>query len=291
LITGETGTGKELVAELIHSNSPRRRNAFVCLNSTAIPDSLLESELFGYERGAFTGAVGTHRGKLALAHKGTLFFDEIGDISVSVQAKFLRAIEGKSVYRLGGENELAFDVRILSATNQDLDLAMRENRFRRDLYYRLNVIRIHVPPLRDRREDIPVLLEHYISQYNSSFGLRIEGFTVEALSQLISYDWPGNVRELKNVVEAIFANLPSRQVDTAGLPACVAKYLCNPSKPAERDALLSALVATNWNKTRAADRLHWSRMTLYRKMAAYNIVRVSVAHQARGSSTKVAALQ
>jgi DNA-binding NtrC family response regulator len=272
LITGETGTGKELVAELIHSNSPRRLNRFVCLNSTAIPDSLLESELFGHERGAFTGAVATNSGKMALAHKGTLFFDEIGDIGMPAQAKLLRAIDGKSFFRLGGEKELSFDVRILAATNQDIDAAIQQNRFRSDLYYRLNVVRIQVPPLRERREDIPLLLSHYIGFFNSSFGLRIEGFTQDALHQLICYDWPGNIRELRNVVEAIFVDAPSRRVDLAGLPACVAKYLSTRSNLAERDVLLSALAATNWNKTKAADKLQWSRMTLYRKMATYNIL-------------------
>jgi len=271
LITGETGTGKELIAELIHSNSPRQTKRFVCLNSTAIPDSLFESELFGHERGAFTGAVATSSGKLALAHKGTLFFDEIGDIGMPAQAKLLRAIDGKSFYRLGGEKELAFDVRILAATNQDLDGAIQQNRFRNDLYYRLNVIRIQVPPLRERREDIPLLLNYYVSFFNSSLRSHIEGFTPDALHQLICYDWPGNIRELRNVVEAIFVDAPARRVDLAGLPACVAKYLSTPAKPAERDVLVSALAATNWNKTKAADKLQWSRMTLYRKMAAYNI--------------------
>ena len=288
LITGETGTGKELVAELIHSNSPRRLNPFVCLNSAAIPDSLLESELFGHERGAFTGAGWAQRGKMALAHKGTLFFDEIGDVGMPAQAKLLRAIEGKSVYRLGGEKEFAFDVRILAATNQDLDAARQQNRFRSDLYYRLNVVRIQVPPLRDRREDIPVLLSHYIGQFNSSFGLRIEGFTEEALHQLISYEWPGNIRELRNVVEAIFVNVPGRTVDVARLPTCVRTYLSTPTKPAERDALLCALAATNWNKTKAANQLQWSRTTLYRKMATYNIVRTDRASQARAASRTAA---
>ncbi len=273
LITGETGTGKELVAELIHSNSPRRLNAFVCLNSAAIPDTLLESELFGHERGAFTGAIAAHRGKMALAHKGTLFLDEIGDLGTSAQAKLLRAIDGKAVYRLGGEKEFAFDVRILAATNQDLDTARQQNRFRSDLYYRLNVVRIQLPPLRDRREDIPILLSHYIGHFNSSLGSRITGFTQDALSQLMFYEWPGNIRELKNVVEAIFASAPSRPADAMELPPYVRKYLSAPQKPAERDALLSALLATNWNKTQAADRLHWSRTTVYRKIVTYNIVR------------------
>jgi len=288
LITGETGTGKELVAELIHTNSPRRARPFVCLNSTAIPDSLLESELFGYERGAFTGAIGMHRGKLALAHTGTVFFDEIGDISSAVQAKLLRAIDGKPVYRLGGEREIPLDIRILAATNQDLDIAMEQNRFRRDLYYRLNVVRIKIPPLRDRPDDIPTMINHYIARFNASFGRRVEGFTSEALSQLVSYHWPGNVRELKNVLEAIFVNLPGRRVDSTGLPPCVTQYMATPGRPSERDALFNALVATDWNKTEAARQLRWSRMTLYRKMATYSIGRKPVASRTSAASSQAA---
>ena len=284
LITGETGTGKEVIAELIHRNSPRSSRPFVSLNSTAIPDSLLESELFGYERGAFTGATGMHRGKLALAHTGTIFFDEIGDISAAVQAKLLRAIDGKAIYRLGGEKEIPLDVRILAATNQDLDTAMEQNRFRRDLYYRLNVVRIKIPPLRDRPDDIPPLIDHYVSHFNSAFGLRVEGFTPRALDRLVCYDWPGNVRELKNVLEAIFVNLPGRRVDTAGLPPYISQYIGKPGEPSEREAMLRALTATNWNKTKTADQLHWSRMTLYRKMATYQIARRPAA-----SRVKVAA--
>ncbi|HEY8072440.1 MAG TPA: sigma-54 dependent transcriptional regulator [Methylocystis sp.] len=281
LITGETGTGKELVAELVHLKSPRRSSPFVCLNTAAIPDTLLESELFGHERGAFTGAGWAHRGKLALAHKGTLFFDEIGEVSMPAQAKLLRAIEGKSVYRVGGEKEFAFDVRILAATNQDLDAAMQQDHFRKDLYYRLNVVRIQVPPLRDRREDIPLLLSHYINHFSSSFGLHVEGFTEEALHQLMSYEWPGNIRELRNVVEAIFVNLKEPMVDISGLPPCITKYLATPSKPAERDELLRALATTKWNMTKAADRMHWSRTTLYRKMATYKIVRIDQTSQGK----------
>ena len=272
LITGETGTGKELVAELIHTNSPRRVRPFVCLNSTAIPDSLLESELFGYERGAFTGANAPHKGKLALANTGTVFFDEIGDAGLTVQAKLLRAIDGKPVYRLGGDREIPLDIRILAATNQDLEAAVEQGRFRRDLYYRLNVVRVKVPPLRDRREDIPVLLDHYIAYFNARFGAQIEGFTGAALAQMISYGWPGNIRELKNVIEGVFVSLPGRRVEASHLPSYISSDAAGGAKTAERDALLSALAATNWNKTKAAEQLHWSRMTLYRKMASYSVV-------------------
>ncbi len=275
LITGETGTGKELVAELVHANSPRSNKPFVCLNSTAIPDSLLESELFGHEKGAFTGAQFAYRGKLALANSGTIFFDEIGDISASVQAKLLRALDGKEIYRLGSNKPLPLNVRILAATNQDLDTAVEEKRFRRDLYYRLNVVRVHLPSLRERIEDIPILLAYYVKRMNGSFGTRVEGFTDEAMDLLLSHTWPGNVRELKNVVEATFVNLRGRRVDIIDLPEHIKRHLsditCASSD--ERELMIRALVATNWNKTRAADKLHWSRMTLYRKMNRYKILR------------------
>ena len=275
LITGETGTGKELVAELIHANSPRCNKPFVCLNSTAIPDSLLESELFGHEKGAFTGAQCAYQGKLALANTGTIFFDEIGDISSSVQAKLLRALDGKEIYRLGSNKPLPLSVRILAATNQDLDAAVEQKRFRQDLYYRLNVIRVQLPSLRDRTEDIPKLLIYYVKAMNKSFDMHVEGFTGEAMNLLMSHSWPGNVRELKNVVEAIFVNLQGRTIDIVDLPEQVKKHISEitSANSDERELMIRALVATNWNKTRAADKLHWSRMTLYRKMHRYKILR------------------
>ncbi|HKQ04348.1 MAG TPA: sigma-54 dependent transcriptional regulator [Blastocatellia bacterium] len=275
LITGETGTGKELVAELIHANSPRSNKPFVCLNSAAIPDSLLESELFGHEKGAFTGAQYAYQGKLALANTGTIFFDEIGDISSSVQAKLLRALDGKEIYRLGSNKPLPLSVRILAATNQDLDAAVEQKRFRQDLYYRLNVIRMQLPSLKDRTEDIPKLLTYYVKAMNQSFSMHVEGFTGEAMNLLMSHSWPGNVRELKNVVEAIFVNLQGRIIDIVDLPEQVKKHISEitSANPNERELMIQALVATNWNKTRAADKLHWSRMTLYRKMNRYKILR------------------
>lgn len=277
LITGETGTGKELVAELIHGNSPRQRKPFVCLNSTAIPDSLLESELFGYERGAFTGAHVSQRGKLALANSGTIFFDEIGDVSPPVQAKLLRAMDGKPIYRLGSDRAIPLDLRFLAATNQDLQSALEEGRFRRDLFYRLNVVRVQLLPLREHAEDIPRLLDHYVAIFNGSFNAHVEGFTRAALDLLTSYSWPGNVRELKNVVEAVFASQPASRVDLLELPAGIQQHLHNVTKatPIERAQLVNALIATNWNKTQAAGKLRWSRMTLYRKMTRYNVLRSS----------------
>ncbi len=273
LITGETGTGKELTAELIHWNSPRRQKAFVPINCAAIPDSLMESELFGYEKGAFTGADGRKEGALKLAEGGTVFFDEIGDMSQYAQAKILRVIEGKAVHRLGGRDNIPLDVRFIAATNQDLDLLVREGKFRKDLYFRLDVARVHLPPLRDRKEDIVILAEHYIREYNRQFGREVLGFTDEALQCLLRYDWPGNVRELRNLVEAVFINLPSRTISFLDLPVQFRRRLeeTDGLPQDERGRVLSALLATNWNKSKAAQTLHWSRMTLYRKMVKYRI--------------------
>lgn len=273
LITGETGTGKELVAELIHNNSLRQEMPFVCLNCAAIPDGLLESELFGYEKGAFTGAYSNKDGMLKLADGGTVFFDEIGDMSPFAQAKVLRAIESKTVYRLGGMRNISLDVRVIAATNQDLDHSVAEGKFRKDLYFRLNVARIHIPPLRDRKEDIILLLDYYIQELNRQFGLNVEGFDEEALDYLLCYDWPGNVRELKNLLEAIFISLPSRRITLLDMPKPFRRHLKDTEglPQNERDRLLAALFSTNWNKSKAAQKLHWSRMTLYRKMAKYQI--------------------
>jgi DNA-binding NtrC family response regulator len=273
LITGETGTGKELAAEVIHRNSPRRQRPLVCINCAALPDSLLESELFGFERGAFTGAVASKKGKFELARGGTVFLDEIGDMSDYAQAKILRAIERKEIYRLGGERRIPLDLRIVAASNQDLEGLAANGRFRKDLYYRLNVARVHLAPLRDRKDDIYPLLQHYIREMNNRFHRKVEGFTEEALSSLLSYHWPGNIRELKNLLEATFINLPARRISFMDLPRLFRDRLQEIDKlpEMERERLLSALYATNWNKSQAAQKLHWSRMTLYRKMAKYHI--------------------
>ncbi len=275
LITGETGTGKELVAELIHRNSPRHEKPFGCINCAAIPDSLLESELFGHERGAFTGAHALKEGKLKLADGGTAFFDEIGDMSPYAQAKILRAVESREVHRLGGRKGIPLDVRVIAATNQDLERLVAESKFRKDLYFRLNVAWIHLPPLRERKEDIPLLFDHYIRELNRRFGRDAEGFTEEALEHLLRYDWPGNVRELKNLLEAIFVSLPFRKISLMDLPEQFQRRLRGSEglPQGERDRLLSALLTTKWNKSKAAQKLHWSRMTLYRKLAKYHLVR------------------
>ncbi|OEU80929.1 MAG: hypothetical protein BA872_04370 [Desulfobacterales bacterium C00003060] len=273
LITGETGTGKDLAADLIHRNSTRHKKPFVCINCAALPESLVESELFGYERGAFTGAIASRQGKFEQAEGGTVFLDEIGDMSPYAQAKILRAIEIKEVYRLGGKRSIPLNVRVIAATNHDTEQLVAQGKFRKDLYYRFNVAMVHLPPLRNRKEDIPTLLGHLIRQFNERFGREVEGFTQEAMASLLRYDWPGNVRELKNVLEATFINLPSQKIAFMDLPKQFQRRLKEteglPKK--ERDRVLSALFATNWNKSEAAQKLHWSRMTLYRKMAKYHI--------------------
>jgi DNA-binding NtrC family response regulator len=271
LITGETGTGKELVAELLHENSMRRNEAFVCLNSTAIPDALIESELFGYERGAFTGAAGSSIGKLAAGNRGTVFFDEIGDISAPLQAKLLRALDHKLVYRLGGSKPVALDIRVLAATNQNLLRAIEAHQFRSDLYYRLNVVHLEVPPLRRRPDDIALLVRHYVAAYNHSFGTRVDGFSEDALHRLVVHDWPGNIRELKNVIESAFANLGDPDAETLPLPPQFPRN-SSTQPDAERTRIVSALISNNWNKSKAAEQLHWSRMTLYRKLDRLKIM-------------------
>jgi transcriptional regulator with PAS, ATPase and Fis domain len=274
LITGETGTGKEIVATLIHQYSKRQQQPLVTINCAAIPESLLESELFGYERGAFTGAHTASPGALQQAQGGTVFLDEIGDMSPYAQAKVLRAIESKEIRRLGGKRTIPLNIRIIAATNQDLERLVADGSFRKDLYFRLNVACIHLPPLRDRKEDIPLLLTHYIQDANRRFGRAVENFTVEAIACLLCYEWPGNVRELKNVVETTFFNLSTGHTAFVDLPELLRQRVSTAGGLAleERDRLLCALYATKWNKSKAAQKLHWSRMTLYRKMTKYHII-------------------
>jgi DNA-binding NtrC family response regulator len=273
LITGETGTGKELVAELVHKQSSRRKNPFVTLNCAAIPDGLLESELFGYERGAFTGATSGQAGKLKAAEGGSVFLDEIGEMSPYAQAKLLRMIEGKEIQRLGRNGAVTVDVRIIAATNQELESMVSDGKFRKDLFFRLNVARIHVPPLRERKEDLPLLINHFVRYFNQQFGRAVERLSDEAMDALLAYDWPGNIRELKNLLEAIFVELPSDGETRPHLPSLFRRRCeeLRASTGDERDRLLWALSMSNWNKSKAATKLSWSRMTLYRKMARYKI--------------------
>ncbi len=283
LITGETGTGKELTAQYIHQQSTRHGKPLIAINCAALPDGLLESELFGYEKGAFTGAHTTYAGKLKLADGGTVFFDEIGDMSPYAQAKILRVIESKEVYPLGGKRSIPLDIRIIAATNRDLEHLVAKGKFRQDLYFRLNVAKVHLPPLRERKEDIPHLVDYYLQEFNNRLGGNIEGFTDEALELLLRHDWPGNIRELKNLLEAIFIDPPLDRIAIEDLPESIRQPYQAEERATltERERLLSALYSVNWNKSKAAEQLHWSRMTLYRKMAKYHI-RESKAGQSRG---------
>jgi DNA-binding NtrC family response regulator len=277
LITGETGTGKELVAQLLHQHSRRRDKPFVSINCAAIPDSLLESELFGCERGAFTGADRTRPGHLTAAAGGTVLLDEIGEMTPYAQAKILRALDTREIYRLGSIHCTRLDIRVAAATNQDLDRRVDEGAFRQDLYYRLNVSRISLPPIRERREDIPALLDHWVGEMNRVFHRNVLGFTAQALQQFLEYTWPGNVREIKNVVESAFVDLPPRPVAFLDAPESIRARVARAraTQATERDRLVSALAATNWNVSRTARQLQWSRMTLYRKLARYHLVRES----------------
>jgi DNA-binding NtrC family response regulator len=273
LITGETGTGKELVADLIHRNSRRRAKPFVSINCAAIPDGLLESELFGNERGAFTGANTAREGKLQFANGGTVFLDEIGDMNLHSQAKMLRTIESRCVQRLGGHHDIPLDIRIVAATNQNLENLMSQGRFRQDLYFRLNVARIHLVPLRQRTEDIPALSEHILDELNRSSNRSTIDVDPALTARLQHYEWPGNVRELRNVVESAFVFCSTRRITFADLAATIREKLQLPAEHdgAERERVLYALTSTQWNKSEAARVLHWSRMTLYRKMTKYQL--------------------
>jgi DNA-binding NtrC family response regulator len=273
LISGETGTGKELVAEAIHENGQRRQHPMVCVNCAAIPESLVESELFGHERGAFTGAAAASQGKLQCAEGGTIFFDEIGDMSLAAQAKILRVIESKQYQRLGGKLNVPFNARIVAATNQNVERFVEEEKFRKDLYFRLNVFRIHLAPIRERPEDIPPLVSHFVSLLNHSFGQVVEGFTDEVRDRLMQYTWPGNVREIRNIMEAVFMDAPPPIIGYCDLPKAFRSHLENSTVVTlpERSRMLAALQSTHWNVTRAAEQLHCSRMTFYRKMAKHHI--------------------
>jgi DNA-binding NtrC family response regulator len=272
LITGESGTGKELVAELIHRNSPRNESPFVAVNCAAIPESLLESELFGYERGAFTGAAASRDGKLRAAGAGTLFLDEIGDMPLTAQAKILRAIENRVIQRLGSNVDCPVLFRVVAATNQDLEQLTRDKRFRHDLYFRLNVVRMELPPLRERCGDIPELADNILrdlTQRRKEPERRLED---EVMQRLQRHSWPGNVRELRNVLESILVYSSSSLIGLSDLPGHISRILASStSSRDERSKIVSALTSTGWNRDEASKLLHCSRMTLYRKMLRYSI--------------------
>jgi DNA-binding NtrC family response regulator len=274
LITGETGTGKELAAEMVHFQSHRRKKPLIRINCSALPENLVESELFGYERGAFTGAISQQKGKLVAANSGDIFFDEIGDMNAYAQAKILRSIEYKEVYPLGSNHPIHVDFRIIAATNQNLEELMVGGKFRKDLYYRLNVARVHMPSLRERLQDIPELVAFAIKNLNHKFGRNVQGLTDNAMEMLFKYDWPGNVRELMNLLEVTFINLPPKAISLADLPEMFYNNFkkLNQIPTDEKKQILTTLLETKWNKSTAAKKLNWSRMTLYRKMTKYNIL-------------------
>ena len=286
LIFGENGTGKELVARSIHAMSRRRNAPFIEVNCAAIPEELIESELFGHMKGAFTGAVADRRGKFELADGGTLFLDEIGDMTLKTQAKVLRALQEQVVEPVGGANSIKVDVRVLAATNKDLPTEIRAARFREDLYFRLNVIPVFVPPLRERESDIPMLAQHFVSELSREYGRRPKKFDADAMAVLRGYAWPGNVRELRNVIERLMIMVPGETItasdlaflpgarDVAGGEAAVSETI--PLHEArdrfERDYIVRALAAQQGNISRTADVLGVERSNLYRKMKGFGII-------------------
>lgn len=284
LIRGESGVGKELVASAIHEASDRTKGPFICLNCAALSETLLESELFGHEKGAFTGATERKIGKFEAAHKGTLFLDEIGEMGATIQAKFLRALEGHAFERVGGSNRVQVDVRVVAATNRDLEEAVKAGDFRRDLYFRLKVVEILVPPLRKRPEDIEALAEHFLERFIAETGRRIEGFTPSAIEAMRSYPWPGNIRELRNCIERAVVLSQSQRIDAADLSlsqlavpgdtgklsvARTGAYTPLSLDDLERKHVMATLEATGGNKTKAASILGIERSTLDRKLARW----------------------
>ncbi|MFK7769235.1 MAG: sigma 54-interacting transcriptional regulator [Mariniblastus sp.] len=286
LVRGESGVGKELVARAVHFMSDRRSGPFVCLNCAALTESLLESELFGHEKGAFTGATDRKMGKFEASDKGTLMLDEIGEMSPSIQAKFLRVLEGHPFERVGGSKAIKVDVRVIAATNRDLEDDVRKGKFRKDLFFRLHVVRIDVPPLRQRVEDIPELAEYFLQKYKAETGRRITGFSPQAEHQLKRYRWPGNVRELKNVVERavvlargdviqldelILTNLSTASESRFDMGTIVQEYQPQSLEAVEQFHIEATLRYTVWNKSKAAQILGVERSTLDRKIKKYGI--------------------
>jgi DNA-binding NtrC family response regulator len=283
LITGETGTGKEVVARAIHHNSPRKMHRFVALNCSAIPETLLEAEIFGHVRGAFTGAIGNREGRLEQAHRGTLFLDEVGTMSPALQMKLLRVLQEREFERVGDSKTTKVDVRVIAATNSDLLKMVGEGQFREDLYYRLNVIPVQLPPLRERRDDIPLLVQHFLEKFRSG-GATVVTVSQEAMRQLMSYNWPGNVRQLENATERAVAFGGSRgQIEAADLPPEIAGAQANgvnasfalPDEGVDLDALVTniereliqrSLERTGGNKGQAAKLLNLKRTTLVEKL-------------------------
>jgi DNA-binding NtrC family response regulator len=279
VIGGESGTGKEVVARAIHSLSPRKDKPFVALNCSAIPATLIESELFGYERGAFTGADQRRLGNFELASNGTLFLDEIGELPLELQAKFLRVLEERKIRRLGGRAEVDVDVRVICATNRDLKEEIRRGRFREDLFFRLGVFTIHLPPLKERREDIPLLVHHFIEKFNAETGKRVQGLSPAALATLQGYAWPGNIRELRNTLERAMILVDGDVIDEEHLPpdlessrpeaATLRVPLGLAMDKVEKEYILASLQKNGGNKARTAEILGISEKTLYNKLNRY----------------------
>ena len=286
LITGESGTGKELVARAIHQTSPRKDRTFLGINCGAIPESLLESELFGHKKGSFTGAIQDRKGFFEEADGGTLFLDEIGDIPLNLQVKLIRALQEGEVRRVGEERSIAVDVRVIAATAKDLLAEVERGAFREDLYYRLNVLPIHLPPLRERLEDIPLLVEHFIAKYNTSHGLACKAATPAAMRLLLAYPWPGNIRELENMVERAMILSEKDRIDADAIPEPVARFQKQEGRRAtddifsikimsrimEEQFIRKALKRTRGNKSQAAKLLELSYPALLSKITEYGIV-------------------
>ncbi len=286
LITGESGTGKELVAKSIHHNSPRKDRPLVVINCAALAETLLESELFGHEKGAFTGADKRREGRFMQADKGTIFLDEIGEISSAMQAKLLRVIQEREIQRVGGEETLRVDVRILAATNRKLEEEVKSGKFREDLYYRLNVVTLCIPPLRDRRDDIPLLARHFLTKFSIKNRKQVKGFTPLSMDMLLKYPWPGNIRELENTIERAVIFLPDEHITEKELPSNITEAYADkqdwmeppipieanrPLEKIEKEAILATLKANVGNKSETARRLGINRKTLHKKLKDYGI--------------------
>jgi two-component system response regulator AtoC len=285
LITGESGTGKELVARAIHYNSPRSNKRFLAINCGAIPETLLESELFGHKKGSFTGATHDRKGFFEEADEGTLFLDEIGDIPPNLQVNLLRVLQEGEIRRIGEESPVYVDVRVIAATAKDLLHEVEKGTFREDLFYRLNVLPVHIPPLRERKEDIPLLVEHFIEKYNKNHGLNIKGITPQALKILINYNWPGNIRELENIIERSMVLTDKTTIDVDDIPESIAAYqrediyhipeddfsIKKHNRFMEKKLIRKALKKTHGNKSRAAKLLEISYPALLSKISEYGI--------------------
>ena len=283
LITGETGVGKELIARAIHLASHRHDQSFVKINCVAIPETLLESELFGYEKGAFTGAVINKPGRFEIAHQGTIFLDEIGEMSLHLQAKLLSVLQDKAFERVGGVKTIKVDVRIIAATNKDLQSAMKAGTFRSDLFYRLHVVPIHIPPLRERKDDLITLTDYFLKKFTAKYRKQITSITPEVIASFIQYDWPGNIRELENVLERIILmsendtlsldQVPSeiRVTEPMNETSTLKEKVDSLSHTTEKQLIIDALNKTNQNRTKAAELLSISRRTLQKKIKEYGL--------------------